>query len=161
MDKGDKQQLLQGLSGARIRTLLSKIQYRQFYEDIIRGYFEFLIPHIDDNLRQWSYHLFKRHLNHLHQPEIPKEYRPLRNPIRGNYSLQDIITCTSHKQFFELVDLVMKDYLDLLPSYAPFKKAKDEYYDFLGMNIKNPDQLEEIDNHGEILQFLLSNNKQH
>lgn len=145
MNRHEKQELIKNLTGARIRTLLSKTQYRQFYEDIICGYFEFLKPHVDDNLKQWSWHLFKRHLNHLHQPETPKEYRPLKNPIRGNYSLQDIITCTTRKQFFELVDLVMKDYLDILPPYVPFRKAKDEYYEFLGTNIDNPDQLEEID----------------
>lgn len=43
-----------------------------------------------------------------------------------------------------MVDLVMKDYLDLLPSYAPFKKAKDEYYEFLGANIDNLEELTEI-----------------
>ena len=144
MDNQEKKDLIKNLTGARIRSLLSKVQYRQFYEDIVKGYFEFLIPHIDNNLKQWSYHLFKRHLNHLHQPDVPREYRNYKNPIRDNYSLQDIITCTTRKQFFELVDLVMKDYLDLLPSYAPFKKAKDEYYDFLGTNIDNPDQLEDI-----------------
>ena len=144
MDNQEKRELLQGLSGARIRTLLSKIQYRQFYEDIICGYFEFLTPHIDDNLRQWSYHLFKRHLNHLHQPEVPREYRNYKMPIRANYTTQDIITCTSHKQFFELVDLVMKDYLDMLPPYRPFKEAKDEYYEFLGTQT-NLETLENID----------------
>ena len=147
MDKQEKRELLQNLSGARIRSLLSKIQYRQFYEDIVKGYFEFLMPHIDSNLRKWSYHLFKRHLNHLYQPEIPRAYRNYKNPIRSNYSLQDIITCTTRKQFFELVDLVMKDYLDILPPYKPFKEAKDEYYEFLGTNINNPDQLEEINQH--------------
>lgn len=145
MDRQEKQKLIQGLSGPRLRTLLSKIQYRQFYEDIIKGYFEFLTPHIDDNLRQWSYHLFKRHLNHLHQPDIPREYKNFKSPIRDNYSLQDIITCTTHKQFFELVDLVMKDYLDMLPPYSPFKQAKEEYYEFLGANIDKPDFLEKID----------------
>ena len=144
MDNQEKRELLQNLSGARIRSLLSKIQYRQFYEDIVKGYFEFLIPHIDSNLRKWSYHLFKRHLNRLHQPEIPREYKNYKNPIRGNYSLQDIITCTTHKQFFELVDLVMKDYLDMLPPYKPFKEAKEEYYEFLGTNIDNLEELTKI-----------------
>lgn len=41
----------------------------------------------------------------------------------------------------------MKDYLDMLPPYKPFKEAKDEYYEFLGTKIINPDQLEEINQH--------------
>lgn len=144
MDKLQKSDLIKGLTGARLRTLLSKTQYRQFYEDIIRGYFEFLRPHIDDNLKDWSWHIFRRHLNHLHQPEIPRAYRNLKNPIRNCFGLQDIISCTTRKQFFEMVDIVMRDYLDMLPPYKPFREAKEEYYEFLGANIDNPDQLEEI-----------------
>ena len=143
MDKQQKTELIKNISGARLRTLLSKSQYRQFYEDIIRGYFEFLNPRIDENLQKWSWHLFIRHLNRLHQPEVPREYRKLKLPIRDNFTLQDIIEYTSHKQFFDMVRLVLDDFLDMLPPYAPFRSAKKDYFEFLGVNI-DTDQLEKI-----------------
>lgn len=101
-----------------VRQLFSVEQYKQFYEDIVCGYIEFLKPNATRK-QILDAHMVKRlKLANIAKHKVSKPYRQFREPFR-ELDLIGIYRALSDHQFAYLVDVVLTHYCEALHEYIP------------------------------------------
>lgn len=127
---------LKGLRSVRallVRQLFSVAQYKQFYDDIVSGYIEFLKPHATKDQVRIARAVKDLKISKVTRLKVNKPYRIYREPFRS-LDLIGILSVLSNQQFAILAELILKHYCVALSEEIPSElvdAAKVLYLDFL------------------------------
>ena len=127
---------LKGLKSVRallVRQLFSVAQYKQFYDDIVSGYIEFLKPHATKDQVRIAREVKDLKISRVSRLKVNKPYRIYREPFRA-LDLIGILSVLSNQQFAILVELILKHYCEALSEEIPpelVDAVKVLYLDFL------------------------------
>ena len=127
---------LKGLRSVRallVRQLFSVAQYKQFYDDIVSGYIEFLKPHATKGQVRIAREIKDLKISKVTRLKVNKPYRIYREPFRA-LDLIGILSVLSNQQFAILAELILKHYCAALSEEIPAElvdAVKTLYLDFL------------------------------
>ena len=127
---------LKGLRSVRallVRQLFSVAQYKQFYDDIVSGYIEFLKPHATKGQVRIARKIKDLKISKVSRLTVTKPYRIYREPFRA-LDLIGILSVLSNQQFAILAELILKHYCEALSeeiSPELVNAVKTLYLDFL------------------------------
>ena len=127
---------LKGLRSVRallVRQLFSVTQYKQFYDDIVSGYIEFLKPYATKDQVRIAREVKDLKISRVSRLKVNKPYRIYREPFRA-LDLIGILSVLSNQQFAILAELILKHYCEALSeeiSPELVDAAKVLYLDFL------------------------------
>ena len=127
---------LKGLGSVRallVRQLFSVAQYKQFYDDIVSGYIEFLKPHATKDQVRIARKVKDLKISKVTRLKVNKPYRIYREPFRA-LDLIGILSVLSNQQFAILAELILKHYCVALSEEIPTElvdAVKTLYLDFL------------------------------
>ena len=124
---------LNGLKSVRallVRQLFSVAQYKQFYDDIVSGYVEFLRPHATKDQVLTACAVKDLKISKVTRLKVNRIYR---EPFRS-LDLIGILSVLSNQQFAILAELILKHYCVALSEEIPpelVDAVKTLYLDFL------------------------------
>ena len=127
---------LKGLKSVRallVRQLFSVAQYKQFYDDIVSGYIEFLKPHATKDQVRIARKVKDLKISKVSRLKVNKPYRIYREPFRA-LDLIGILSVLSNQQFAILAELILKHYCVAISEEIPpelVNAVKTLYLDFL------------------------------
>lgn len=127
---------LKGLRSVRallVRQLFSVAQYKQFYDDIVSGYIEFLKPHATKGQVNIARKVKDLKISKVSRLKVNKPYRIYREPFRA-LDLIGILSVLSNQQFAILAELILKHYCEAISeeiSPELVDAVKVLYLDFL------------------------------
>ena len=112
---------LKGLGSVRallVRQLFSVAQYKQFYDDIVSGYIEFLKPHATKDQVRIARKVKDLKISKVTRLKVNKPYRIYREPFRA-LDLIGILSVLSNQQFAMLAELILKQYCAAIAEEIP------------------------------------------
>ena len=127
---------LKGLRSVRalsVRQLFSVTQYKQFYDDIVSGYIEFLKPYATKDQVLTAREIKDLKISKVTRSKVSKPLRIYREPFRS-LDLIGILSVLSNQQFAHLAELILKHYCDAISEEIPTElvdAVKTLYLDFL------------------------------
>ena len=116
-----------------VRQLFSVAQYKQFYDDIVSGYIEFLKPHTTKDQVRIAREVKDLKISKVSRSKVSKSLRIYREPFRA-LDLTGILSVLSNPQFAYLAELILKYYCEALSEEIPIElveAVKTLYLDFL------------------------------
>ena len=116
-----------------VRQLFSVAQYKQFYDDIVSGYIEFLKPHATKDQVRIAHATKDLKISKVTRSKVSKPLRIYREPFRA-LDLIGILSVLSNQQFAYLAELILKYYCEALSEEIPTElidAVKTLYLDFL------------------------------
>ena len=116
-----------------VRQLFSVAQYKQFYDDIVSGYIEFLKPHATKDQVRIALEVKDLKISKVTRSKVSKPLRIYREPFRA-LDLTGIFSVLSNQQFAHLAELILKHYCEAISEEIPtelVEAVKTLYLDFL------------------------------
>ena len=116
-----------------VRQLFSVAQYKQFYDDIVSGYIEFLKPHATKDQVRIAREVKDLKISKVTRLRVNKPLRIYREPFRA-LDLIGILSVLSNQQFAYLAELILKHYCAAISEEIPtelVEAVKTLYLDFL------------------------------
>lgn len=116
-----------------VRQLFSVAQYKQFYDDIVSGYIEFLKPHATKDQVNIARKTKDFKISKVTRSKVSKSLRIYREPFRA-LDLIGILSVLSNQQFAYLAELILKHYCAAISEEIPtelVEAVKTLYLDFL------------------------------
>lgn len=116
-----------------VRQLFSVKQYKQFYDDIVSGYIEFLKPHATKDQVRIARKVKDLKISKVTRSKVSKPLRIYREPFR-TLDLIGILSVLSNQQFAHLAELILKHYCEAISEEIPTElvdAVKTLYLDFL------------------------------
>lgn len=116
-----------------VRQLFSVAQYKQFYDDIVSGYIEFLKPHATKDQVRIALEVKDLKISKVTRSKVNKSLRIYREPFRS-LDLIGILSALSNQQFAVLAELILKHYCEAISEEIPTElvdAVKVLYLDFL------------------------------
>ena len=129
----DRLEGLRDIKALSVRQLFSVAQYKQFYDDIVSGYIEFLKPHATKDQVLTAHEVKDLKISKVTRSKVSKPLRIYREPFRA-LDLIGILSVISNQQFAHLAELILKHYCAALSEEIPTElvdAVKTPYLDFL------------------------------
>lgn len=116
-----------------VRQLFSVAQYKQFYNDIVSGYIEFLKSYATKDQIRIACEVKDLKISKVTRLKVNKPCRIYLEPFRA-LDLIGILSVISNQQFAVLAELILKYYCDAISKEIPLElvnAVKTIYLDFL------------------------------